>query len=103
MLQKSIGPGPCLILKHELERRKRKNPAYSLRGFARALGLSHTLVSHLISGKRAVSKKTAEKIARLIPLTQKEMANLGLGPPCLQSEYGSIALRDGNSAVEHLY
>ncbi|MBI3295168.1 MAG: TIGR02147 family protein [Deltaproteobacteria bacterium] len=54
----------------ELENRKTENPAYSLRAFARHLGLSPTSLSQVINGKRKLTVLSAERIA----------ASLGLSP-----------------------
>ena len=55
--------GPRMVLQQELSRRIQKNPKYSLRAFAKSLGLSHALLSLVISGKKDLSKKSATKIA----------------------------------------
>jgi uncharacterized protein (TIGR02147 family) len=54
---------PRLFLSSELGRRIQKNPRYSLRRFAQALGISHTVLSLVLSGKRPLSKKAAVKIS----------------------------------------
>lgn len=41
----------------EFERRRKRNPHYSLRAFAKTMGVSHSLLSLILSGKRDVSKK----------------------------------------------
>lgn len=53
-------------LRAELESRKRKNPRYSLRAFARALGMSQSLLSNILNGKRALTAKQALKIANAL-------------------------------------
>ena len=57
-----------IILQKELARRCESNPRYSLRAFAKALGISHPLLSLVLSGKRRLSKKSALKIADKLPL-----------------------------------
>jgi uncharacterized protein (TIGR02147 family) len=61
---------PRAILKAELEKRCARNPRYSLRAFARALGVSHTVLSLVLSGKRPMPPKSGQKMAE----------SLGLGP-----------------------
>lgn len=51
-----------LWLVQELAKRSRKNPAYSLRSFSRALGVSPASLSQVISGKRKLTRKTALQI-----------------------------------------
>jgi uncharacterized protein (TIGR02147 family) len=54
---------PRLFLSAELTRRIQKNPRYSMRRFAQALGLSHTVLSLVLSGKRPLSKKAANQVS----------------------------------------
>jgi uncharacterized protein (TIGR02147 family) len=51
-----------LAIESELARRIQRNPRYSLRSFAKSLGISHTLLSLVLSGKRPISKKLREKL-----------------------------------------
>jgi len=57
-------------LKHEFQKRAAKNEKYSLRAFAALLGINHATLSGMLTGKRAVTKVSAIKIA----------AKLGWGP-----------------------
>jgi uncharacterized protein (TIGR02147 family) len=63
---------PRLVLMEELEKRCRANPKYSLRGFARALGMSPSGLSLVLSGQRGFSKKAAEKIAAKLGFDPKK-------------------------------
>jgi uncharacterized protein (TIGR02147 family) len=68
------------FLKSELENRKRDNPAYSLRAFARDLCLSPSGLSEILKGKKGVSKPTQYKIAdrmRLSELEKKDFLLIG--------------------------
>lgn len=56
------------ILSAEYTIRCRRNPRYSLRAFAKSLGLSHTILSLVFSGKRKLSKGSAIKIANALSL-----------------------------------
>ncbi len=49
-------------LKRTFADRSRKNPAYSLRAFARSLDMDSSTVSALLSGKRPITLKLARKI-----------------------------------------
>ncbi len=66
------------ILIDELTQARIKNPSYSLRAFARKLRLPASALSEVMSGKRRVSRKAAEKIAdRLLldPEKKNELLN----------------------------
>jgi hypothetical protein len=51
------------VLQAEFTRRKESNPRYSLRAFARSVGLDHSTVSQLIRGKRPITRKSVRSIA----------------------------------------
>jgi uncharacterized protein (TIGR02147 family) len=55
-------------LKNELKLRVRANPRYSLRAFARDLGLSPASLSEVLSGKKGLSRKRAEMIVEKLDL-----------------------------------
>jgi cyanate lyase len=66
------------ILKNIFQERINKNPKYSLRAFARDIGLSPSLLSMVMSGQRQLTAKQAAKISlklklsdELVSLTQK--------------------------------
>lgn len=63
---------PQLALQRELARRASNNPSYSLRAFARALSMSHTVLSLVLSGKRPLSRKATPRVAALLDLTPDE-------------------------------
>lgn len=52
------------ILKNELLTIQKANPAYSLRAFAKRLKISPSSLSAILSGKRPLTKKNAERILR---------------------------------------
>jgi len=64
-----------IFLKQELARRCAKNPAYSLRSFAKLLGVSHTSLSQIIAGKRPLTKKTQLQIAEALSLSPEQLIN----------------------------
>ena len=74
---------PTELLKSALQERFDKNPQYSLRSFARATGISHTVLSLVLSGKRSLSKKATLKLADYLNLGQQEKMKL------LRSHLGS--------------
>lgn len=53
-------------LKNEFERRKKSNDRYSLRSFARFLGINHATLSGLMSGKRTLGEKVKAQLAAKI-------------------------------------
>lgn len=56
--------------------RKEKNPRYSLRAFARSLGVSSGQLSEILSGKRPLSHKLARRISIALALTEEESQKL---------------------------
>lgn len=52
-----------VFLQEELQRRKNKNAGYSLRAFAKTLGLSSSFVSKILNAKKNVSQETMMSIA----------------------------------------
>jgi DNA-binding MarR family transcriptional regulator len=60
----------------ELRDRQARNPLYSLRAFARSLGVSRTALSDVISGRRDFSMKNALRAASRLPLTPGQTAKM---------------------------
>jgi uncharacterized protein (TIGR02147 family) len=58
-----------VILESELSRRQRKNRAYSLRSFAKDLGLDSSTLSSVLRGKRKLPRKKASEVADRIGLS----------------------------------
>jgi hypothetical protein len=52
------------LLVTELERRRRDNPRYSVRSFARSLELDHSTVSQLLRGRRRAGSRTAAHLRK---------------------------------------
>jgi transcriptional regulator with XRE-family HTH domain len=52
------------MLETEFARRRRVNPRYSLRAFARSVNLEHSTLSQLLRGKRTMTWKSIQQIAR---------------------------------------
>lgn len=51
-----------LILLTEFANAQARNPGYSMRAYAKRVGISQPAISQILSGKRPLTKKTAEKI-----------------------------------------
>ncbi len=64
------------ILRFEFEQRRRRNALYSLRAFARDLGMSRTTVTDVMAGKRKMSKCNLLKIAARLKIEPTELAKL---------------------------
>jgi len=58
-------------IKTELKKRCARNPNYSLRSFAKAVGISHSLLSLVVSGKRPASLKLQEAIRKHLAPVQE--------------------------------
>jgi hypothetical protein len=51
------------VLKGEFSRRKRANPRYSLRAFARSVEVEHSTLSQFLRGKRAITWRSIRGMA----------------------------------------
>jgi uncharacterized protein (TIGR02147 family) len=60
------------VLRNDLDRRKRKNPRYSLRAYARFLGLDPSALSRLLSGKQEISVSVCRQLVRKLDLPVEE-------------------------------
>jgi uncharacterized protein (TIGR02147 family) len=63
------------MLRRELETRCQRNPRYSLRAFARDIGLSPSRLSHVLGGRFGLSRAAAAQIAARLswPSRQREL------------------------------
>lgn len=61
------------LLQQEFLKRSGKNPGYSLRAFAKALGINHATLSGLMSGKRPVSPATMQKLSKTLQLPPEKV------------------------------
>jgi transcriptional regulator with XRE-family HTH domain len=69
----------CLALatlRFEFSKRVQKNPRYSLRSFARDLGLSHTGLSLVLNGRRPPSAALIERLSERLQLSAGKTAGL---------------------------
>jgi uncharacterized protein (TIGR02147 family) len=60
-------------LLREFTRRKRRNPKYSIRAFARQIGISKTSLSSVMAGDRGISELGARRIAEKLILPSHEV------------------------------
>jgi hypothetical protein len=63
----------------ELERRRSRRPAYSLRAFAMHLAISPASLSRILAGKQAVSDKLRPRLIKKLSLSQQQAAELSSG------------------------
>ena len=66
------------ILQYELQKRKDRNQFYSLRAFARDLGVGSTTLSDVLASKRQLSKANIVKISEKLSLSPIEIEKLNL-------------------------
>lgn len=64
------------FLRRELDRRLGNNPRYSMRAFARALGMSPGELSEVLREKRPISAKACQKVATALDLSPAEFKHL---------------------------
>ncbi len=87
----AYGDNYRIWLAEKLAERRRKNPSYSLRRFSRFLGFSHASLSQVLSGKRPLTLKGANKITERLALSPEESGRLS---KMLQKERGISALSE---------
>jgi uncharacterized protein (TIGR02147 family) len=64
------------FLRRELDRRLGSNPRYSMRAFARHLGMSPGELSEVLREKRPISARACQKVARALDLSPAEFKHL---------------------------
>lgn len=64
------------ILRYEFSKRVQKNGRYSQRSFAKYLGVSHTLLSLVMNGKREPSRELVEKLSERLNYSPEKSALL---------------------------
>jgi uncharacterized protein (TIGR02147 family) len=78
-----------LYLQIELGRRCARSPRYSLRAFAKYLGVNHATLSQILRGKRPLTARTVNKIGVRLGLEQNVIdnyvANLHLADPLCEN------------------
>lgn len=84
------------FIKEEYDQRKQNNPNFSLRAYAKWLGISPAQASQLISGKRSLSRNMALKIADRIGLSPREKIELleTLSPEIAQDKASSRSSKE---------
>ncbi len=64
------------LLNSEFLKRIKRNPQYSKRAFAKLLGVSAGALSEILSGKRKLTSKSAEKVAKALGYSNAEFERL---------------------------
>lgn len=64
------------LLKEDFRKRKEKNPKYSLRSYANALGVHSGSLSHIMNGNRKVSKSTLNNFVKALGLSDQELKDI---------------------------
>lgn len=86
------------ILQRYYLKRVEKNPHFSIRSLAKFLGVSHSLLSMILSGKRTISKEMVRTILARLQLTEKQKQlilaenNLVTAKTALAIEYNKLSL-----------
>ena len=65
--------------RRELERRRARNPRYSLRAFALFLGVSRTALSASLAKKRHLSPRNRSRVAKRVPFHAAMLESLSQG------------------------
>ncbi len=68
------------LLIAELQERQKRNSSYSLRAFARFLGMDHSRLSKILRGERPVSWGLARQLGPILGLTAEEIEKIGATP-----------------------
>jgi uncharacterized protein (TIGR02147 family) len=88
------------LLWDELAKRKGKNPSYSLRAFARDLGISAATLSQVLSGKREFKKKSAMKVADRLALAPEQTRKMLSQIRCASDHAGASFDGEGYLLVQ---
>jgi len=82
----------ALVVEH-LTLRRRRNARYSLRAFARDLGVSHSTLSGVVSGRRPASARFVRRVATRLGLDEREAS--ALVDRELATKLAAVVARDG--------
>ena len=65
----------CALLRERLRAAKRRNHRYSLRSFAKQLGIDHSTLSQVLRNRRQFSQRDLKSVARAMGLTETAVQN----------------------------
>jgi len=79
-------------LRKEYQRRRLSNPKYSMRAFSKALGVDIGVLSRTLSGKRALSLVSADRISQQLKLSSTERNTFlhSIGQEKLKRDLGQV-------------
>lgn len=86
MKQPSLQTEVVRVLQDKLHQIRLRNNAYSLRAYARKLGLSPAALSEILNGRRRVSQKIADRIANALLLNPEERQKFSIAASDLKSD-----------------
>lgn len=89
-----------VLLTEELTRRQNRNPKYSLRSFAKALGVSATTLSEAINGKRSLRRDSAQKIADRLAISPQERSRFILSAMGVEGDENSFSATSRQSKAD---
>ncbi|OQW48824.1 MAG: hypothetical protein A4S09_13580 [Proteobacteria bacterium SG_bin7] len=82
-----------LLLQRELIERCRKNPKYSLRAFAKALGIVPSALSDMLNGKRTITPASIERLGLALGLELSEVKKYVKGQtPTADQNYQQLTM-----------
>lgn len=86
------------FLRERFRAAARRNPRFSLRSFARQLGVDHSTLSQILRNRRVLSPRTIEAIGRRIGLTDEVIQHYkeGIARTSHQRRTGAKGLPDAN-------
>lgn len=89
------------LLKENLSERVASNPAYSLRAFARDLGVSPQQLSNVMNGRKGLSEKMAAQLCAKLGITgrEKELFQESVRAQFSRSKAGRVAAK---AKLEHM-
>lgn len=86
-------------IKEDFTRRSRKNPAYSLRAYAKYLGIHPSTLSHILLGKRTLPKKSSQAVLEKLRLDSQERTRFKTSLPRKKLKIDSIKLSADDSKL----
>ena len=106
-LEKQLLPSSFrALLRAELAKRCARNPRYSLRAFARSLGIDHATLSQLLRGKRQITRAAILRLGRRLGLDEQALSTLattdGASRDRAHADVGAFAGRVAEDPLHHL-
>lgn len=92
-------PNECFVqhLHSEFSRRSKRNPRFSIRAFARQLGLEPSSLAQILSGKRKLTDKMCHRLAPCLNLSPRKINTLMKSIPAVSQSYPNFKLLNEDS------